>query len=327
MANNSTETEAQRIPFSIFVNSPKIQRLIERSISDPAARRRFVSSIISAVSVNPQLAECEPFSIISAALLGESLGLSPSPQLGQYYMVPYDQKEKYDKYGNLIQQKCKKAQFQIGWRGIVQLALRTNEYRKIIATDVRQGELIGWNPFEEEYDFNPAVFAVRDSLPITGYFIKFELQSGFTKSMYWSHEKMVAHADRYSPAFSAKAFERLLNGEIPDKDMWRYSSFWYKDFDDMAKKTLVRQLLPKWGPISIEYQTAMTFDEKVITASESGMFTAEHPAFESQEDPAPALPEAQPAIEFPMERAAADPVPVSAHNVAPDAEVIDINDV
>ena len=85
---------------------------------------------------------------------------------------------------------------------------------------------------------------------------------------------MMAHADKYSPAFSAESYQKLLDGEIPEKDMWKYSSFWYRNFDDMACKTMLRQLISRWGVMSIEMQQALSIDEHIIT--EDG--TAE-PAF------------------------------------------------
>jgi recombination protein RecT len=91
----------------------------------------------------------------------------------------------------------------------------------------------------------------------------FELVNGFRKTMYWSREKMIAHADRYSMAFSASAYKKILDGKIPQGDMWKYSSFWYKDFDGMAYKTMLRQLISKWGVMSIDLQAALDKDTAV----------------------------------------------------------------
>ena len=73
---------------------------------------------------------------------------------------------------------------------------------------------------------------------------------------------MMAHADRYSPAFSAEMYEKIQNGEVPEKDMWRYSSFWYKNFDEMAIKTMLRHIISKWGPVSIEMEKAIPADRE-----------------------------------------------------------------
>lgn len=86
--------------------------------------------------------------------------------------------------------------------------------------------------------------------------------------MYWSKKKMLAHAEKYSFAFfkngGAKALELIEQGKIPEKDMWKYSSFWFKDFDGMALKTMLRQLISKWGIMSIDLQTAIDKDMAVI---------------------------------------------------------------
>lgn len=313
---------AQRPSFSMIVAAPKMQRLISNSIADPKAQRRFTSAIVSAVSVNAALAECEPFSIISAGLLGESLGLSPSPQLGQYYMVPYKQKEKRDREGRIVQHACTKAQFQLGYKGYVQLAIRSLQYRKLNVVEVRRGELVEYDPFNEEAELAPITdFEARENAEVIGYYAMFELTTGFVKTMFWSKEKMLRHADRFSPAFSALAYKRLLAGEIPDKDKWKYSSFWYSDFDAMAKKTMLRQIISKWGPMSIDFQTAFEADDKFISTTDDGLFLPEAPEPKQPEHEqipeapeAPALPEAPAAVEIPMPgaaQAATAPVEVS----------------
>ena len=100
----------------------------------------------------------------------------------------------------------------------------------------------------------------RDALPVAGYMAFFEYLNGFRKVLYWSKQKMMNHADTYSPAYSAAIHKKILAGEIPDRDMWKYSSFWYKNFDDMAKKTMLRQLISRWGVMSTELQQAFVQD-------------------------------------------------------------------
>ena len=101
-----------------------------------------------------------------------------------------------------------------------------------------------------------------------GYYAMFEYENGFRKTLYWSKKKMLAHAEKYSQAFrrngGAKSLELLEQGKIPEKDMWKYSSFWFKDFDGMAMKTMLRQLISKWGIMSIDLQTAVDKDMAVI---------------------------------------------------------------
>lgn len=220
---------------------------------------RFISSIISAVQTTPALQECSNQSIVSAALLGEALNLSPSPQLGQFYMVPFDNKKK----------GCKEAQFQLGYKGYIQLALRTDVYKKLNVMAIKEGELIRFDPMEEEIEVSLIEDdIVREQAPTAGYYAFFEYKNGFRKAMYWSRRKMASHAERYSQAFRKNgglaALERLQKGEIPPEDLWKYSSFWFKDFDGMALKTMLRQLISKWGIMSIELQTAYVKDMAVL---------------------------------------------------------------
>ena len=105
----------------------------------------------------------------------------------------------------------------------------------------------------------------------------FEYLNGFRKCIYWSKEKMLNHADTYSQAFSKEAYNKIKNGQIADKDMWKYSSFWYKDFDGMAKKTLLRHLLSKWGIMSTEMQQAISDDTNILTVDQrTGEVVADH---------------------------------------------------
>lgn len=266
--------------FSAFLTSDAIKHKINEMVGGRDGQR-FITSIISAVSTNPALSECEHSTILSAAMLGESLKLSPSPQLGQYYMVPFKDKKR----------GCKVAQFQLGYKGYIQLAIRSGYYKKLNVLAIKQGELVRFDPLEEEIEVNLVENDTeREALPTIGYYAMFEYQNGFKKAMYWSREKMMAHADRYSMAFSAKAFEKLQAGEIPEKDLWKYSSFWYKDFDGMAYKTMLRQLISKWGIMSIDLQKAMDGDMGTINEDGSVDYVDNYPdeAPAPAEEPAPA---------------------------------------
>ncbi len=255
MGNSLTKqsTGVSNVTFSTFMASPAIRKKISEVVQG-ADGQRFITAIISTVATNPKLAECNHFTIFSAALLGESLKLSPSPQLGQYYLVPYKNKN------NGMQ-----AQFQLGYKGYIQLAIRSGQYRKINVLEIKEGELISFDPLSEtlEIDFIKNDIQREQSKTI-GYYVSFELINGFRKALYWSYEKMLNHADKYSQAFSSKKYAELLEGKIPESDLWKYSSFWYKNFDEMAKKTMLRQIISKWGVMSIELQTAFKNDTGVI---------------------------------------------------------------
>lgn len=240
--------------FSAFLTQDAIKKRINDMVGGKDGQR-FVTSIISAVSINPALAECDHSTILSAAMLGESLKLSPSPQLGQYYLVPFNDKKR----------GCKVAQFQLGYKGYIQLAIRSGYYKKLNVLAIKEGELIHYNPLEEEIEVNLIDNDTeREAAKTIGYYAMFEYTNGFKKAMYWSREKMMAHADKYSSAFNADKYQDLIDGKIPQSEMWKYSSFWYKDFDGMAYKTMLRQLISKWGIMSIEMQTAMDKDMGAI---------------------------------------------------------------
>lgn len=260
---NEITTQAQKPKFSVMISTPGYQKLINNTLKDPKRAQRFIAAITSAVAINPALQECDPGTVLSGALLGESLGLSPSPQLGQYYLVPYDNKKK----------GCKDAQFQMGYKGYVQLALRSGYYKRLNVISVKAGELVHFDPLTEEIELNMIQDEdEREKAHTIGYLAMFEYLNGFKKTIYWSREKMINHADKFSPAFSKNAtggkypkvsFEDYCARNYPSGDEWRYSSFWYKDFDGMAYKTMLRQLISKWGIMSIELQKAFEEDSKL----------------------------------------------------------------
>lgn len=229
---------AQRPTFSAMISSTGYQKLINSTLKDPEKAQRFVASITSAVATNPALQECDPKTILSGALLGESLNLSPSPQLGQFYLVPFQNRKR----------GCTEAQFQLGYKGYVQLALRSGYYKRLNVMGLKQGELLRWDPFTEEVEIRLMDDELaRENAPSVGYLAMFEYTNGFRKVMYWSREKMEAHALRYSKGYAAK----------------KGYTFWEKDFDSMAYKTMLRQLISKWGIMSIDLQQAFEADSKI----------------------------------------------------------------
>lgn len=243
---------------SVYLQNDAVKKQINQVVGGKNGTR-FISSIVSAVQNTPALQECTSPSIVNAALLGEALNLSPSPQLGQFYMVPFDNKKK----------GCKEAQFQLGYKGYIQLAIRSGYYKKLNVLAIKEGELVRYDPLDEEVEVNLIDDDIlREEAPTMGYFAMFEYENGFRKTLYWSKKKMLAHAEKYSFAFykngGAKSLELLEQGKIPEKDMWKYSSFWFKDFDGMALKTMLRQLISKWGIMSIDLQNAIDKDMAVI---------------------------------------------------------------
>ena len=256
--NNSLARQDQSMKLSVYLQNDAVKKQINQVVGGKNGTR-FISSIESAVQNTPALQECTSPSIVNAALLGEALNLSPSPQLGQFYMVPFDNKKK----------GCKEAQFQLGYKGYIQLAIRSGYYKKLNVLAIKEGELVRYDPLDEEVEVNLIDDDIlREEAPTMGYFAMFEYENGFRKTLYWSKKKMLAHAEKYSFAFykngGAKSLELLEQGKIPEKDMWKYSSFWFKDFDGMALKTMLRQLISKWGIMSIDLQNAIDKDMAVI---------------------------------------------------------------
>lgn len=149
-------------------------------------------------------------------------------------------------------------------KGYIQLAIRSGQYRKINVLPIKEGELVSFDPMTEEIEVNLIEDdELREQTPTMGYYAMFEYTNGFRKAMYWSYKKMLDHADKYSKAFSKKSYEDLKAGKIPQSEMWKYSSFYYKDFDSMAMKNMLRQLISKWGIMSIEMQQAIEYDQGV----------------------------------------------------------------
>ena len=249
------KNQLNAMPIGGFMNTQAIKNRITSMMGSDRGLR-FITGVTSAVSTNPTLAECTNESIFNGALLGETLNLSPSPQLGQYYLVPY---KKYKKGTKELESIT--AQFQLGYKGYIQLAIRSGQYKKINVIEVRDGEFVDYDIFNEEYSFRPIKdYELRKKTPVIGYYAMFEYLNGFKKSIYMTKEEMLDHADTYSSAFNKFAYIELMDGKIPEKDMWKYSSFWYKNFDEMAKKTMIRQLISKWGIMSTEMQKAFESD-------------------------------------------------------------------
>lgn len=261
---NSLTRTTQKKSITEFLNRVDVTANIEQALGSEN-RQRFITGVISAVNTTEALKECTNASILSGALLGETLKLSPSPQLGHYYLVPYNDKE-----------KGKVAQFQMGYKGYIQLAIRSGQYKKLNVLAVKKGELEYFDPLNEEIKINLMVdkWDEREEAETIGYYAMFELVNGFKKAIYWSKKQMLSHADKYSPAFSKDgttiktqngekkkvSFADFEAGKYDSKDAWMYSSFWYKNFDGMAYKTMLRQLISKWGIMSIDMQSAFESD-------------------------------------------------------------------
>lgn len=247
---NSLAKKSQRLGLTSYLTQDAVKNQINEVIGGKNGQR-FISSIVSAVNNNPQLAQCTNQSILSGALLGESLKLSPSPQLGQYYLVPFKDKNK-----GMI------AQFNLGYKGYIQLAIRSGQYKKLNVLAIKEGELVKFDPLNEEIEVNLIEDGEeREKAPTTGYYAFFEYTNGFRKAIYWSKTRMEAHALKYSAGYRAK----------------KGYTFWEKDFDGMAYKTMLRQLISKWGVMSIDMQSAIDADTALINEDGTKVYVENEP--------------------------------------------------
>lgn len=263
-ANNSI-TQTKPKGFTATINMDSVQKMILTSLKDPRRAASFTSTLISIVNGSYQLQNCEPSSIISAALRGEGMNLSLA--LGQYSVVPYGTK----------------ANYQLSYKGLAQLATRSGQYKDFGVFDVREGEYMGSDKRTRQPVIEWKDDDERENLPLVGFYGFYELQNGFFKSVYWTHEKILNHADRYSKAFSKEKYENLLAGKLAkaEAEKLRGGSPWYDDplseaHQKMCKKTVLIQMLGDGtAPLSLEMQSAIK--EETIKEQGGDFFSADDP--------------------------------------------------
>ena len=242
MSNTQVSTQQNNMSLGELMHSPAVVGKLNEVWNSPQMANSFMSSVISVANGNPQLRNAEPMSIIGAAMVAATMQLQVIPTLGQCYIIPYG----------------KKAQFQVGYLGLLQLCQRSGQFKKILAAPVHEGEYVSGDEFDEEYVFDKKQ---NKSDKVIGYMAKFELLNGFTKVAYWDIEKVKAHATKFSQAFRAG-----------------FNSPWKSDFDAMAQKTVLKSIL-KFAPKSIEMQNAVTFDQSVINTNTSDVQDLDIDAF------------------------------------------------
>ncbi|HGS9341818.1 TPA: recombinase RecT [Clostridioides difficile] len=198
----------------------------------------FMASVVN-VSNLPSLKDAEPNSILKSAMVAATLDLPIDPNLGFSYLVPF------------VNKGVKEAQFQIGYKGFIQLAMRTGQYKTINAIEIYEGEIKSVNRLTGEIEFNENDDEIDKEI-VVGYIAYFKLLNGFEKTLYMSKEDMEKYAKRYSQTYKS------------NKDYVVKSSLWTTDFDSMAVKTVLKRLLSKYGILSIEMQKALETDQAVI---------------------------------------------------------------
>lgn len=224
--------------FNACISNEATQQYLQQVLREK--RSSFTNNIIALVSNNASLQECQPMSLIYAGIKATALDLPLDPNLGFAYIIPYKNTKK----------GVTDAQFQIGYKGFIQLAIRSGQFLVINVTDIREGELVSENLLTGEMVFIRAID--REKKPIVGYAAYFRLTNGFAKTLYMTVGEVKEHAGRYSQTYSSKY------------DYIRNSSKWTTDFEAMAKKTVLKLLLSKYAPLSIEMQTAIQNDQAVI---------------------------------------------------------------
>ena len=224
--------------FNGTITNPKWQEYLTQVLGEK--KSSFVNNITALVANSKMLQECAPATLIYAGIKATALDLPLDANLGYAYVIPY----KNNRTG------VTEAQFQMGYKGFIQLAQRSGQFKLLNAVEIREGELKNANLLTGELEFE--MVADREDKPIIGYAAFFRLANGFEKTIYWSKEKMERHAQRYSQTYGSK-YESTRN-----------SSKWATDFDAMAQKTIIKALLSKYAPLSVDMRTAVESDQAVI---------------------------------------------------------------
>lgn len=227
-----------------YMNMDGIKANIQSTIGRKAPQ--FIASVGALVNSSPELAKCERKSVLAACLIAATLDLPINANLGFAYIIPYNTKVGKDSKNRPIYEM--RAQFQMGYKGFIQLAQRSGQFKTINVTDVREGELLNNNRLTGDIDFG-WIEEKRDTLPVIGYVAYMKLVNGFEKTLYMPIEEINTHGKRYSQSFR-KGY-----------------GLWVDQFDQMARKTIVKLLLSKYAPMTIEMQalaTALESDQALL---------------------------------------------------------------
>lgn len=240
MENQVTTTQPQTI--QTIMNSPVVLGKINSCLGSEKKAAAFASSVISIATGSQQLRNCNPMTILGAAMVAATLDLPIVPTIGMAYIVPY-------------KGQC---QFQLGYKGLIELAERSGQFKNIIDEVVYEGQLVKKNKFTGEYEFDEDA---KTSDKVIGYMARMDLINGFSKTIFWTKEEVEAHARKFSQAYRSG-----------------FTSPWKTDFDAMARKTVLKALFSKYAPksISMELSQAIQFDQAAVKIhSENGEVTAD----------------------------------------------------
>lgn len=248
LKNQLTEHKNQtvdpsKLGFRALMNTPTMKKKFTDILHEKSDS--FMGSLMTLVGGDNYLSTAEPMTIIASALKAATMDLPIDKNLGYAYVVPFNRKEKVGKEWITHNE----AQFIIGYKGYIQLAQRSGQYKALNALEVYEGQLVDWNPLTEEFTFD---YKARTSDKVVGYVGFFELLNGFKKTVYWTKDEVEAHRIK-----NAKGFDKT-----------KLTGAWRDNYDAMAIKTVLRNMLSKWGILSVEMQTAVTSDEKVFRVNE-----------------------------------------------------------
>lgn len=224
MTNDLQKREDKPLTISRLINDDGFRKQAEKTLGERTPQ--FMSSVLSLVNANWALQKADPIKVYNACLMSAALNLPVNNNLGYAYIIPY---------GNDVQ-------LQIGWKGFVQLAQRSGQFRTIVVNAVHENEITGINSMTGEIEFD---FKAEKTGETVGYMAYFKLLNGFEKSLYMSVDDLTKHAKKYSQTFK------------------KGGGVWSDNFDAMASKTVVKLLLNKFAPLSIDMEKAIEYDQKV----------------------------------------------------------------
>lgn len=236
---NNQAVDVSKLGFKTLMSQPAMKKKFNDILHEKLDA--FMGSLLTLVGGDDYLSKAEPMTIIASALKAATMDLPIDKNLGYAYIVPFNRKEKVGK--DWITHN--EAQFILGYKGYIQLAQRSGQYKALNAIEIYEGQLIEWNPLTEEFQFD---YNAKQSDRVIGYVGFFELLNGFKKTVYWTKQEVEAHRIKHAKGF----------------DKTKLTGAWKEHYDAMAIKTVLRNMLAKWGILSVEMQNAVTSDERVF---------------------------------------------------------------
>ncbi|EMF0058222.1 recombinase RecT [Enterococcus hirae] len=241
---NNQAVDVSKLGFKTLMSQPAMKKKFNDILHEKSDA--FMGSLLTLVGGDDYLSKAEPMTIIASALKAATMDLPIDKNLGYAYIVPFNRKEKVGK--DWITHN--EAQFILGYKGYIQLAQRSGQYKALNAIEIYEGQLIEWNPLTEEFQFD---YNAKQSDRVIGYVGFFELLNGFKKTVYWTKQEVEAHRIKHVKGF----------------DKTKLTGAWKENYDAMAIKTVLRNMLAKWGILSVEMQNAVTSDERVFRFDEN----------------------------------------------------------